>query len=76
MLDGARNSIARLVGIQLELSIEPLYAGAPEYLDLLRRITDSGFVLMAIEPGFSDERTGRLLQFDAIAFRPGPAVNP
>jgi FkbM family methyltransferase len=75
VLDGARASIGRFVGIQLELSIEPLYDGAPEYLGLLRRVTDEGFVPMGIEPGFSDERTGRLLQFDALAFRLEPPTN-
>jgi FkbM family methyltransferase len=70
VLDGARRSIGRFVGIQLELSIEPLYDGAPGYLEMLRTIDELGFVLMGIEPGFSDRKTGRMLQFDALAFRP------
>jgi FkbM family methyltransferase len=70
VLDGARDSIRRFVGVQVELSIEPLYAGAPDYLDMLRILADNGFGLASVEPGFSDRRSGRLLQFDALVFRP------
>jgi FkbM family methyltransferase len=70
VLDGARATIGRFAGIQMELSIEPLYEGAPGYIDMLRRMTELGLVVMGIEPGFSDRETGRLLQFDVLAFRP------
>jgi FkbM family methyltransferase len=78
VLAGATQSIGRFVGIQLELSIEPLYEGAPDHLEMLRTIDELGFVLMGIEPGFSDRKTGRMLQFDALAFRPitGAGSNP
>jgi FkbM family methyltransferase len=76
VLDGASTSLERIVGLQLELSIEPLYDGAPHYLEMLSRVEREGFVLMSVEPGFSDRVTGRMLQFDALAFRPDLAQAP
>jgi hypothetical protein len=76
VLDGASTSLERIVGLQLELSIEPLYDGAPHYLEMLSRVEREGFVLMSVEPGFSDRVTGRMLQFDALAFRPNRAPAP
>ena len=57
--------------MQVELSIAPLYDGAPTARDMLERLDRSGFELMGIEPGFSDPSTGQLLQFDGLFFRPG-----
>jgi FkbM family methyltransferase len=76
VLDGARQCMARFVGVQLELSIEPLYEGAPGYIDMLARVQAEGFTLMSIEPGFSDLETGRMLQFDAVAFRQSTPGGP
>ena len=70
VLEGARATLGRIAGIQVELSIISLYDGAPSMMEMLESVTADGFELMGIEPGFSDPLSGRLLQFDALLFRP------
>ena len=70
VLDRASATLSRIVGVQVELSIVPLYEGAPTWIPMAERISAHGYELMGVEPGFSDPVTGRLLQFDGLFFRP------
>lgn len=66
VLDGAGELLgSALVGVQLELSLVPLYDGAPLYDEMLERLLSAGYRLAWVDPGFADPRTGELLQFDA-----------
>lgn len=59
----------RCVGMQLELSFQPLYEGSmliPEALDLVYSL---GFTLMGLLPCFTDPRNGQMLQADGVFFR-------
>lgn len=69
VLDGAKSLLAKAVGVQLELSLVPLYTGQCLYDELIQRMKHLGFELWAAEPGFADSRTGRVLQIDATFFR-------
>lgn len=69
VLRGAEQTLPSLIGVQLELSLVPLYEGAAGYLDMLRFMTKSGFALVGLEPGFWDEMTGQTLQVDALFLR-------
>lgn len=69
VLNGAAESLERIKGIQLELSLVPLYDGQLLFDALVSRLTASGFSIWSIEPGFCDERNGRMLQVDATFFR-------
>ena len=69
VLQGAGRLLERLAGVQLELSLVPLYEGQPLFWELLVRLQDNGFDLWAIWPGFHNPRTGRMLQMDAVLFR-------
>ena len=69
VIQGATGILDRLVGLQLELSIIPLYEGQQLYDAFLKQLNDQDFTLWAITPGFTHSKTGRLLQFDAIFFR-------
>jgi hypothetical protein len=42
------------LGIQLEMSIEPLYSNEMPYLEMLGYLAGMGFTLASIEPGFGD----------------------
>lgn len=69
VLQGATVTLARIVGVQLELSLIPLYGGQklmPEMIDSMRT---AGFDLWGIAPTFADPETGRMLQIDATFFR-------
>jgi FkbM family methyltransferase len=69
VLDGAADLLNRAVGVQLELSLVPLYKEQRLYRDLIGQLDGLGFQLWSISPAFVDPDTGRLLQIDATFFR-------
>ena len=69
VLDGAKASLAHISGIQVELSLVPLYESQELYGYFLRRLEGEGFRLWSVIPGFSSPTTGQLLQMDAIMVR-------
>lgn len=69
VLEGAKLSLHRLQGIQLEMSLLPLYEGAWVLSEALHYFEREGFELVTLEPGFSDRSTGRLLQADGVFMR-------
>ncbi len=70
VLTGGRSTVnSRSVGLQLELSFQPLYEGAmliPEALDLVYSL---GFTLTGLQPCFTDPNNGQMLQADGTFFR-------
>lgn len=70
VLDGAGRLLDRLAGIQLELSLVALYEGQPLAWSLHQRLAGLGFEAFAFLPGFTDPRSGRMLQMDGVYFRP------
>ncbi|MGD9623004.1 MAG: FkbM family methyltransferase [Mycolicibacterium sp.] len=73
VLDGASESLANgaIVGLQLELSLVPLYDGAMKYGEVLDHVQELGMTLMGLDPVFADPRSGQLLQADAVFFATG-----
>lgn len=69
VLDGAEETLDRATGLLCELSLVPLYDGQRLWQDVIARLESRGFVLWALEPGFTDRATGRTLQVDATFFR-------
>ena len=69
VLKGAINILSKIKGMKIELSLVPLYEGQLLFLDMLDYITNLGFELWDISPGFRDKHSGKLLQFDGIFFR-------
>lgn len=69
VLAGATGILGEIAGVQLEMSLVPLYAGQALFPELLELLTEHGFTLMSLEPGFTDQRTGQLLQADGVFFR-------
>jgi hypothetical protein len=55
--------------IEVELSLQLLYEGQTLYLAMIEFLQRRGYALASVVPGFHDERTGRLLQFDGIFVR-------
>jgi len=70
VLAGAPRTLARLVGLQIELSFVELYRGQKLYAEFVSWIEREGFVVHRLVPSFVDATTGRWLQADVIAFRP------
>jgi FkbM family methyltransferase len=70
VLEGARGSASRICGLQMELSLRPLYEGETAFSAMLYLVEDMGYPLKLIEPGIHDPVTGETLQVDAVFFRP------
>lgn len=70
VLKGAERSLESLVGVEIELSLVPLYQGQDLYRHFLDFFDSRGFALWDVVPMFRDGRTGRLLQVDAVFVRP------
>jgi FkbM family methyltransferase len=69
VLDGAEKSLPKIKGIQLEMSLVPLYDGALLFSEMKEHLIRKGYSLYSMENGFSDPSTGRLLQVDGIFFK-------
>lgn len=69
VLEGASQILRSVKGIQLELSLVPLYEGETLFRDMLDYLGKLGYELYAVIPGFTDMKSGRLLQLDGIFFR-------
>jgi hypothetical protein len=69
VLAGSEKCLGRIRGLQLELSLQPLYEGQRLWKDMIATSEAAGFDLWALVPGFFDPTNGRLLQCDAIFFR-------
>jgi hypothetical protein len=69
VLKGAGGLLGRTVALQLELSLVPLYEGAPTIAQMISFAADNGFELFNLIPGFRDKRSGRLLQADGFFVR-------
>lgn len=69
VLLGAQHTLTRCIGVQVELSMQPLYGGQVLYREVVGWLESRGFELWHLMPGFFDRRTGRLLQMDGVFFR-------
>lgn len=71
VLEGATGLLSRVSALQIELSLIPLYVGAPTISEMLPYVESIGFELFGLAPGFKDRSTGRLLQVDGFFVRRG-----
>jgi FkbM family methyltransferase len=69
ILEGAKNSLKKIIGIQLEMALLPTYQNALNFDEMHQYVTDLGFKLESIESGYSNQQTGQLLEVDGIYFK-------
>lgn len=69
VLEGAEALLSSVHGIQLELSLVPLYEGQVLYKEMIDWLSVQGFELWSVMPGFVDQASGRMLQMDGVFFR-------
>jgi hypothetical protein len=69
VLLGASGLLPRITAMQLELSLIPLYAGAPVMVEMLQYLQSCGYQLFQFVPALRDERSGRLLQAEGFFLR-------
>jgi FkbM family methyltransferase len=63
VLRGAQDSLSRIVALQAEASVIPLYAGVPSYHELMRDIEEMGFQLSFI-PAHNYTQVPDMIDFD------------
>ena len=69
VLDGAIKTLKQAKGVQLELSLVPLYDGQKLWLEIIARMEKEGFILWSIQKGLTEPKTGQTLQVDVIFVR-------
>lgn len=69
VLEGASGVIDRVLGVQLEMSLIPQYAGEAVAEEMISRIRSLGFTPFWFLPGHRNFSTQQLYQMDLIAFR-------
>lgn len=68
-LRGAEETLTQTSIVESELSLVPLYHGAPDLMEVVNYLADRGFNLLSLEPAFVDPHDGRLLQVDGLFAR-------
>lgn len=69
VLDGGNETLKLARGVLCELSLVSLYQGQRLWRDIVDRLEAEGFLLWALQKGFTDPRTGQSLQMDGIFLR-------
>jgi FkbM family methyltransferase len=72
VLEGAGELLGRFVGVELEMSLQPLYDGQQLMPQMMERMGDLGLRLARLSPGLTDAATGETLQVDGIFVRTRP----
>jgi len=73
VLEGARASLGRIVGLRIEVALVESYDAAPLFHEVLPRLYTLGYRLTGVEYAWSDPATQEIYELDAILFRPGKA---
>jgi len=71
VIQGAKNALknGKIIGVQLELSLLPLYKGEKTYDDICMTMRDFGFETYQIIPGYFSKTIKRQLQADFVFFK-------
>lgn len=70
VLRGAERTLQQdILGIQLEMSLTPVYEGQQTICEIIDYTSDRGYSLVSIAPAFRDPKTGQIMEVDGIFFR-------
>lgn len=69
VLEGAKESLKNISGIQLEMALIPSYEGAVTFQEMTSKLNGFGFKLATIESGFYDKISGKLMEVDGIFYK-------
>ena len=69
VLNGANKLMHQVIGLQLEISLVPLYDGQCLFDAMLKKLEKDGFEIWGISTVFSDPNTAQILQVDVTFFR-------
>jgi FkbM family methyltransferase len=68
VIEGAKGILPMIKGIQVELSLVPLYQGQLLFQETIELMDKLDYELHSVVPNFIDNETGRVLQMDGIFF--------
>jgi FkbM family methyltransferase len=69
ILKGCVESMPKIKGFLIEMSLVKLYEGQALFGDLYPRMISAGFEMHGIQPAFVNKESGRVLQVDTVFFR-------
>ncbi|CAM3958142.1 MULTISPECIES: FkbM family methyltransferase [Flavobacterium] len=69
VLDGAKDSLKKIAGIQIEMALIPSYEGSLTFEEMSNFLKSLDFKLTTIESGHYDKNTGKLLEVDGVFFK-------
>jgi len=70
VLKGAQSMLAKAKGVEMEISLVPLYENQTWLLqEIVQYMAEKGFTMTSIVPAFTDHKTGKVLQCNGIFFR-------
>jgi FkbM family methyltransferase len=69
VLRGAEATLPRILAVETELALLPVYAEHSDWREICDWMSERGFVLYALDPGYSDWESGRLVEMDALFVR-------
>jgi FkbM family methyltransferase len=69
VLAGAGQLLARLQGVQLEMSLVRCYDGERDFRDMIDDLEDAGFRLYLLFPGYFERKLARQLQIEGVFMR-------
>ena len=72
VLEGASGVLQTMGGILCEMSLMLLYVGQPDWIAVDKIITEHGFEIWDVWPGYRSPNTRRLTQIDGLYFRSAP----
>lgn len=69
VLSGAGEDLRQFVGVEMEMSLTPLYEGQMLLPEALETLDKAGFRLAGLHPAFVDQRSGETYQVDGVFLR-------
>ena len=69
VLDGSEALLPGLVGVQLEMSLVPLYRGERDYRIMMEWLEARGFTLHLVLPGYFERKLARMVEIDGVFMR-------
>lgn len=69
VLEGAKESLKNILGIQLEMALIPSYEGAITFQEMTAKLNSFGFKLVTVESGFYDKVSGKLMEVDGVFYK-------
>jgi hypothetical protein len=69
VIRGAEQVVGSIPAIQVEMSVQPIYQGMPDYVEFISYLRGLGYEIATVAPVDRDAQL-RLVEFDCVLIRP------